>query len=819
MKTSTFRKLLVLVTCLFTGLTSQAQLTTTLEAYPAAEWGNEKPVQFKLTEVAQALQTDTTTLVTALNSWTAEGSTDANMFFLNTTEGLSDNYTQGGKGGFWVNADGIPQAWSGDNSALRWFNMIGWSTAENEDGAFTITMGQYPGQTQAGDVFKPLFVLKLGEKQVTMEVTFNIVEKPVVDIPDPELAYAKLDLVAQLTKDVNQKPRLDYTSDKVELDINEALTTLGLNNPALVKDELKQLLYVHTFYQNDDSEMVLSDSLSNQATANGIGFWLRALNDQEEGQPIQCASASYNVSDFYMEGFAFDDETGILSCSLGQQPNKLKGGETYFAYVYIIYGEKAIRVRYNLILEEVQTGGLADYEKAGEASKDIEMEPMGDYNTKDFSIDIEAIYTALGCEASDIDDFYMLDSDEAFAAKNEGGGGYWLNMDGEITPWGDNAMFYITPKAADFSAFGIGQYPNHMQVGDEGHADLYFLANGKYFKYTVNLKIVEPKVIEGEFESVAQRLVEVQQEVNNDYTWSNSVTFSSDWVAEQIGTSDWVVYGLAPLNEDGSEKSGNERYTKQYNCDPNPGFWLDANGRSNGWNSNARFGVSTAMPSGAITLIQYPGVTQIGDVFKTQLFFVNEETGKMVTFNINYYIVESVEEIEEVAKEDLTLPLITDAQITLDMNKVAEALETTLDELAQGKVLRALTADGTYSGATEFFDGLAFDIKGNCVLDEAAWYFDMEMKDDGSGQAVLTMTCIENLADDFSVSTVMCIQVGSKRYIYNVKFVSEAIWTEGIQTVSSDNRTANRIYDLQGREVQKAQRGLYIQNGRKFVVK
>lgn len=819
MKTSTFRKLLVLVACLFTGLTSQAQLTTTLEAYPAAEWGNEKSVQFKLTDVAQALETDTTTLVTALNSWTAEGSTDANMFFLNTTEGLSDNYTQGGKGGFWVNADGMPQAWSSDNSALRWFNMIGWSTAENEDGAFTITMGQFPGQTQVGDVFKPLFVLKLGEKQVTMEVTFSIVEKPVVDIPEPELVYANLTLVAQLTKDVNQKPRLDYTADNVELDLNEALATLGLNNPTLVKDELKQLLYVHAFYQNDDSEMVLSDSLSNQATANGIGFWMRALNDQEEGQPIQCASASYSVSDFYMEGFAFNAETGILSCSLGQMPSKLKGGDTYFAYVYIVYGEKAIRIRYNLNLEEAQTGGLTNYEKAGEGSKDIEMEPMNNYNTKDFTIDIDAIYTALGCEASDIDDFYMLDSEEEFAAKNEGGGGYWLNMDGEITPWGDNAMFYITPKASDFSAFGIGQYPDHMQVGDEGHADLYFLANGKYYKLTINLKIVEPKVIGNEFESVAQRLVEVQQEVNNDYTWSSSVAFSSEWVEEQIGTSDWVVYGLAPLNEDGTEKEGNDRYTKQYNCDPNPGFWLDANGRSNGWNSNARFGVSTAMPSGAITLIQYPGVTQIGDVFNTQLFFVNEETGKMVTFNIIYSIVESVEVIEEVAKEDLTLPLITDAQITMDMNKVATALETTLDQLAEGKVLRALTADGTYSGATEFFDGLAFNIKGNCVLDEAAWYFDMEMKDDGSGQAVLTMTCIENIADDFSVSTVMCIQVGSKRYVYNVKFVSEAIWTAGIQTVGNDNRTANRIYDLQGREVQKAQHGLYIQNGRKFVVR
>lgn len=821
MKTSTFRKMLVLVACLFTGLTSQAQLTTTLEAYPASEWGNEKSVQFKLTDVAQALSTDTTTLVAALNSWTAEGSTDANMFFLTTAEGLSDNYTQGGKGGFWVNADGVPQAWSSDNSALRWFNTIGWSTAENEDGAFTITMGQFPGQTQVGDVFKPLFVLKMGEKQVTMEVAFSIVEKPVVDIPEPELAFAKLNLVAELTKDVNQKPRLDYAADKVEVELSEALAMLGLNNPALVKDELKQLLYVRYFEQNEDSELVMTDSLTNKSTANGIGFWMRSTNDAVEGEPIECASASYNLSDFYMESYAFDSETGILSCNVGQYPSKLKGGNTYFAYVYIIYGDKAIRLRYNLNIEEVKLGGLADYEKAGEGTKDVEMEPQNNYNTKDFTIDIEAIYTALGCEASDIDDFYMLNMDEDFAAKNQEGIGYWLNLEGEITPWGENAMFYITPKADDFSSFGIGQYPDHMQVGDEGHADLYFLAKGKYYKLTVNLKIVEPKVVGDEFESVAERTINVQQVVTG-YTWTSGVDIPTDFIEEKIGTSDWVVYGLSLLDENGNEQEGNAKYTKQYSITEAPGFWLDKDGRNSGWNDNAIFGITAGgynLANGKFCLMQFPDRCNIGDVLKTKLFFVNEETGKMVTFNFNYSIVESVEVIEEVAKEDLTLPLITDAQVTLDMNKVAEALETTLDELAQGKVLRGMNAEGNYGSAVEFFDGLAFDMEGNCVLDEAAWYFDMEMKDDGSGQAVLTMTCIENVADDFTTSTQMCIQVGNKRYVYNVKFVSGTIWTAGIDTIATDNRTNNRIYDLQGREVQKAQRGLYIQNGRKFVVK
>ena len=71
MITTQFKKLMAVVVCLLTGLTAQAQLTATYEPYAAAEWGNEKAVNFKLSDVAQALETDTTTLAAALNSWTA----------------------------------------------------------------------------------------------------------------------------------------------------------------------------------------------------------------------------------------------------------------------------------------------------------------------------------------------------------------------------------------------------------------------------------------------------------------------------------------------------------------------------------------------------------------------------------------------------------------------------------------------------------------------------------------------------------------------------------------------------------------------------
>ena len=818
MITTHFKKLMAVVVCLLTGLTAQAQLTATYEPYAAAEWGNEKAVNFKLSDVAQALETDTTTLAAALNSWTAEGSTDANMVFLTINDGLSDNYTQGSKGGFWVNNEGNPQGWSEDNSALRWFNMIGWSSA---DDLFAITIGQYPGQCVVGDTFNPKFVVKLGEKSATIEITINIIEKPAVTIPEPKLTWKELTIVDDITKDVEQKVRSGYDSDNVEVNLTEALAKLGISDATLVQDELRQLLFAKKAYVTEDEVMgaQLSDSLTNESSADGIGFWLRAISDEEGTETPECARFAYNGSDkFFMEAFAFNAETGILSCNLGQYPNNLKAGNTYYAYIYIVYGDKAIRIRYNLIVPEQQLGTLADYEKAGESTMKVEMEPMGSYDTKNFSIDIESICTALGCAVGEVDDFYMLDSDVDFAGKNQEGVGYWVSNEGSVINWGDAAMFYVTPKADDFSKLGIGQFPGHMNVGDSVRANLYFLANSKYYQLGIDLVIIEPKHGDVVFESVAQRTIEIQQ-VPVAYSWTPGVEIPAEWVEQQIGTSDWVLYALAPLTEEGQEKEGNAKYSKSYTITESPGFWMDGEGHNIGWSANARVGVSITQPAGTFSLMQYQSDVNLGDVFKFPLFLVNEENGKMVTFNFTYSIVESVVQIEEVGSESIVLPVSEGgASTTIDLSKAAEALGITVDVLVEGKYLQGMTADGTYGGGVSIYDGLSFDEKGASTMTESDIFMYFAIEPDDNGQTgTLSTYGIGTVADDFTAMGVMCFLVEGKRYVYNVKFVSESAFTADIVETETQSSDAT-IYDLQGRVVDNPQEGeIYIQNGRKYM--
>lgn len=817
MITTHFKKLMAVVVCLLAGMTAQAQFQGTVTQYPTSDYSNS-PAKFKLTEVAQALETDTATLAKAYNTWQeAETWEGENMFWLiGANDAATDEPTADGKG-FWMTAEGERIVYG---EGAIWF---AFALVDVENDVFSINCGQMPNAMKAEDSGHAKFQLRYNGKSVNFEVTLNVVAKPVVDIPQPELAWGKLTIVEEITKDVTQKPRSGYDADKVEVDLTEALTKLGVSGD-LLKDELSQLLFAKKAYITEDAVMgaQMSDSLTNESSAGAPGFWLRNFSDAEGNPTFECGRFAYDGDDcFYAEAFAFDTETGILSCNLGQMPNKLKGGNTYFADIYIVYGDKAIKIRYNLILPEVKVGTLEDYEKAGENTIRVEMEPAESYDTKNFSIDIETMVNALGCQVGEIDDFYMLDSEIDFATgKNQEGVGYWVSMEGKVVNWGNDAMFYVTPKADDYSKFGVGQYPGHMNIGDSARATLYFVAGSKYYQLNVDLVIVAPKQVEVVFESVAQRSIEVQQ-VPGEYAWTSGVEIPTEWVEQQIGTSDWVLYALAKLNDDGTEKEGNERYSKSYTCTPYPGFWMDGEGRNVGWNQTpTRVGITVASPEGKFSLMQHPGVV-LGDVFRFPIFLVNEENGKMVTFNFTYSIVESVVEIEEVGSEDVVLPVSADddgASATIDLSGILEAFDITLDALANGQYLHGITADGTYGSGVSLYDGLAFNDKGVCVTEDPFMFFDAELNEDGKSITVTTCATAD-VADDYSAIGTVCFLIEGKRYVLNVKFVSEAIYTGITEHHSVPHTSLSAVYDLQGRKVVKTQRGLYIQNGRKYMVK
>ena len=647
--------------------------------------------------------------------------------------------------------------------------------------------------------------------------------------PEPELLLSKLNIVSELTHDINQKVRTDYNADKVEIDIKEALTTLGFDDLAMVQENLKDLLYVGQIYVNPDDVALgemKHDSLTNETSANGIGFWLKRYESQD-GQPnFECVRAPYGGSDFYAELFEFDAETGILSCNVGQMPNTLEGDNTYYVFFYIINGDKAISIRLNLNIEASHIGTLEEMEKAGESTVEIEMQPMTDYSTKSFEVDTEAIATALGCTAADLDDFYALKDEITFGDKNQEGVGYWFNAEGFIQNWGDYANFYITPLAEDYTRFGLGQYPGHLNVGDEQTTSIFFINGTKYYQLSVHLTIVEPKSVEGEFQNMATRTINIQQEPAG-YTWSNGVDIPQTWIADNIGTQDWVLYGLAVLDEEGNEPEGNARYVKDYTMAEAPGFWLNAEGRNSGHGDKSVFGLSVgnAKP-GQISMIQMPDLCSVGDVYKTQVFFVNEETGAMVTLNLVYSIVDEVVDYETVGTESIVLPLADkDIFTAIDLTKAAEALGVSVDDLLNddNKYLHGITDSGIFGGGFSAADGIVYNEQGFFDLANGSIILTIGQEGDNVTAATYSNDAI---ADDYSLSTQMCFRIDNKQYVFDVKFISAAAYATAVTAVKRSQPMSGTAYDLNGRKIEnrksvnrKLVRGLYIIDGKKTLVK
>ena len=359
--TNCLRNLLTAVVCLFASMTVNAQFTAKVNQVPRTDYAPEAAT-FNIAEVAEALGTESATLLAALDSWIAEGSTDANMFFYaapSAPETWADGYTTGGEKGFWLNEEAEITGY-GDGSAY-YCNPV-WDA---EDGTFSINIGMMPDALKYGVYNKELkFALQYGENTATFTIDFTVTGTEKVDLPEIKtLIESELNIVGEATVTVEQLPRNGYDADKVTITLDDIAEKLGVSGSVLA-DYMGELLYCTEF----DTETVgKRDSVTNESTAGAPGFWVTDIrvNDEATGE---CSAAAYSQGcKFYMEAFAFNAEDNTLTFNLGQYPNNLLGEEAFFVNLYIVYGDKAyrIRVNFNVLLPE-QGETLADFTKVGE---------------------------------------------------------------------------------------------------------------------------------------------------------------------------------------------------------------------------------------------------------------------------------------------------------------------------------------------------------------------------------------------------------------------------------------------------------------------
>ena len=817
MITTHLRNLLTAVICIFAGATAQAQFTGGVEQYPTSDY-SQKAVKFSLTEVATQVGTDAATLAEAYNAWLEAEAPEENLFFLVAADGtLSSEYSADGNG-FYITSEGAWGQWARDDAALAgtWFAN---ATADAESDVFSILVGQYPDTLKAGDKVSAKFALAYGGKQATFEVSLSVIAKP--EIPAPTTLVEKdLNIVGEKEIVVEQFPRSGYDSDAVQLEIGDAVAKLGFESAELLADVLGDVLYCTQYNEGDIEEGggLKMAELTNQSSAGVPGFWLHAVQNEAGEETGECARAGYGGEDkFFVETFAFNAETGVLTCKLGQMPSLLKANEQWWVNVYLLRGDKAYRINYTLKINEREQGsGVEGMNKVGEDVITAEIWPdPTNYTHVDIHPDVDAIAAALGCEVGDFG-MQALDDTDNWGGTTANNGGFWFSQAGTVTGYGTNSYFFIEPATAnDYSLLHLGQYPGRIEVGEEYSTKLYFVNGENYYELTVIMKVVPEKVIDGLFKEVARRSVTFQQEPTSGYEWTDGIDMPTDFINETLGTSDWVVYGMATLDADGNEREGNAKYSKSYTITESPGFWLNSDGRNAGWGDpDAKFGISAGgQQSGKFSVLQYPNRCSIGEVLKTQIYFVNEETAEMVTFNVMFNIVSEIINYDEVGAENVTLPVSMekDCVIDFDLAPAAEALGVTVEELSaeSSRYLKGL-AGGTYGEGVNIATGLGFDANGDCNP-QGDYFFYFE---DGK---MYTGTSTD-IPEDFLLPIQFAFNIDDKIYVYYANFVSEAVYS-GIKTVGNEAKADNRIFDISGRQVTKPTRGLYIQNGKKIVVK
>ena len=810
MTTTHLRNLLLAVMCLLIGTTAKAQYSGTIQLPESGRDFSSKSISFKLSDVASTFNTDAATLGAALDAW-EEGTND--MFFLVNPQDntLQNNYTQGSKGGFWVTNEGVAAAWG--TEGLTWFNTIGWSVEEDD---FTITMGQYPGMAHEGDNYNARFIMQYGEQQASFDITLSITTTEDVDAPEAAtIVESELNLVGESSVDVTRMTTQGYEATAVKMELAGIAEKLGTTNGILGK-VLDQILYT----PHIDAYGGKLDTLTNESTAGAPGWWYSRQSEDETGNvPNEVVADGYGASSLYFtEAFAFENDT--LSFNLGQYPGHLNGNETLYNYVYIIYGDKAYRIRVNLTVEKPEWKGLDEMTKVGEKQFEISQAINTGYNTTTIYLPVEEIETGLGCALSDASFMAIDNNGDLSGNMTAESRGYWLDAAGQICSWGSTAAMYVLPvEGTDVSSLNVAQMPNGaLKIGDVCNTNLYLVNsnNGTYYQIGIQLSVTDKQAIEDLYTIVATRSALVQTLVTSNYSVSNTFTLPIEQIEELIGIRNPKLYAL-----DSTYATTGSKYSDAYSCDPKPGFWLSKDGYADQWGESSPVGISMLQSGGEATgefqLFQLPGANSVGDVYKTSLFLANDETKKMIQINFTVQFVADLVDYETVGEETLILPVdMVDMTVDIDLQKAATALETTVDDLMEGYKLKGRTENLLYGeGYNPVENGLSFNLN-NGAYDELGQIHILFVPE-GDGY-VIDLISDEEVEEGYTTEGAMCFEIGTKRYIYHITFVDPETYT-GIDNVVEKDANNGKTFDLSGRMVNNPAKGIYIQNRKKFVVK
>ncbi len=627
---------------------------------------------------------------------------------------------------------------------------------------------------------------------IEVVITFVALPEP----PTAETDLSKVTVVAEYEVVSERYESGETTASDCDFEVLGLAEALGIESSELTLYFAKDV-YAKSYTDN----ATLASLYDNSGVVNSIS------GEGYAADPDGSYQLTFADMDYYYYDATDDNGDAYVSewvyFTVNQENGMVTLGDTITTYIYVMNGDKAVRIKHTLIY--VADKGLSDYTVVGSADFSVSQTIDTSYATVYIYPDVDAIAAALGCTTSDFELKALSNASTIATSSTANNGGWWFNSSGYVTSWGSNSAIFIEPYTEDdYSLLSIGQYPGGTAAGDVYTVTLYATYGTNIYSLNITYTITEKEdIVLDEMTNMGTRTITVEQLLDSSYAWSDSEGLSFSVIEELIGTTSPTLLGV---DTDGLN-------TDSYTMDPTPGFWLTSDGYVTSWGSDSYWGFSIGYEASSTELlfncIQFPDLTAEGDIYNGTFYLVNSSENKMMTINLVYKIVSEIVTYTEVGDTTLVLSVSSDEKsFAIDIPGIAELMGVTEDELYDSYCLCATsgyTTTNTPSG------GLEFNLSGECV-EPGDGVFGIYIE---NGE-IYTFSNAD-IEDDFKATAQICFQLNSCRYIIDITFLSEDLYT-GINNVEvAAPSKSNAIYDLSGRRVSKAVKGVYIQNGVKIL--
>ncbi|MBO4664844.1 MAG: DUF4859 domain-containing protein [Bacteroidaceae bacterium] len=573
-----------------------------------------------------------------------------------------------------------------------------------------------------------------------------------------------------------------------------------------------------------------SDDLARPEDLAG-GAWFGAYyQETDDGtDPVLVGTApkgwATGNNTFYTQEIKLND--GEFSIITGQYPGVMKEGDKFESNLYVVNGDKGVSIKLitNVYVPAIPV--FADLTCVGDTSIAISAEVNNNYLTKTFNVDIEKVYSLLGCQASDISEIFAF-SEEGVITNHHSAdeGGFFFNEDGFVGEWGQSATFYITAGGLPNGKFAIGQRPNRFDDLTEGvktqETVFMFIYDNKYYK--VNLSYtVTPFVQHGDDELVLKSTEYITKEIVPDpssYPVDANTALDLDYVASIIGTKDFKVL-TDTVYTNPSDNSIKVGMSDLYNCTPSPGFWYGSTEyavsegntivSADGWSASSSFGFSYV--DGELVWFRYPGTHNASDTYKANIYLVNKETNEYMKYCITVNYVEELTPKDEVVATDESVVFVDESADDLfrgaiNTKKVCELLgiENLADVADDVAVVYVKSPTSEYTESLGSSQAYSANGYANDLAEESgAFVVGIDVIDDN-----LYVLADFVDADNKQIDAVanIGIQYAGKRVMFKVTFST----TDPALSIASARAagTAESVYSLSGTRLSSAVKGVNI---------